>query len=108
MKKTFSRALIAAIVFTFFSCLKEDHKIRFKNNYSQVLYNVSAGSASFGTVVPGGVSGYQSVNAGNFTISGNTSTGQPLIGGGSVTGKGKHKWTLTLSAAGQVSIAEDK
>lgn len=108
MKKILGIVLLVAITSFFTACLKENHSVRFQNNYSLTLYDVYVGTASLGTVGAGSVTGYQSINTGNFDITGTTSAGQKLSGSGSLSGKGKHKWTVTLSSSGTVSIAEDK
>lgn len=108
MKKVFTIPLITGVIFTLFSCLKEKHTIRFKNDYAVTIINAGAGSARFGSVSVNTSSDYQSINTGNFTIYGSTSTGQLITGSGNISGKGSHKWTLTIDAAGQVGISEDK
>ncbi len=108
MKKLIFLLIIPVIAFTFSACLKENHTVRFRNNYNSTLTNIVAGNARLGTVTPGQTSGYQSINTGNFTISGSAANGQVLQGGGSIKGKGKHKWTITLNSSGGISMAEDK
>lgn len=108
MKKTFKTLLILAIVFLMASCLKENHSVRLKNDYYTQINNIRIGNADLGAVPPGQVSGYQSINTGNFTISGNTNNGQELSGSGSISGKGKHKWTVTVTSTGGVEFKEDK
>ncbi|HYC28327.1 MAG TPA: hypothetical protein VEB42_05910 [Chitinophagaceae bacterium] len=89
------------------SC-KEDHSVRFRNSFSQGLTNVSVGPAYFATVKAGQTTEYKAIETGNFEIKGKTDNGQVLSGSGSISGKGKHKWTVILSAAGTVSMSEDK
>lgn len=108
MKKLLSVLLTVTLIFIFSSCLKENHSVRFKNDYSQAIHNVVAGNAQLGDVGAGGISGYKPINAGNFSISGTTTLGQLLSGSGSIKGKGTHKWTITLSSSGNISIALDK
>lgn len=108
MKKIIPLVLIATVILLFTSCLKENHKIRFQNNFSQTINNIVAGSAHIGTVGAGSTSGYFSINTGNFSISGSTPAGQQLTGSGSITGKGTHKWTLVLSGSGTLSLSLDK
>ncbi len=72
------------------------------------MYSVTAGNAKIGTVENGKVSNYYAINSGNFSISGMSSSGQNLSGSGSVSGRGTHKWTITLSSAGTLSISKDK
>jgi len=108
MKKIISLTFLAAIIFLFYSCFKENHKIRFRNDYATTIFNAAAGSASFGSVPSGSVSDFQSISTGNFNISGTTNTGRQLTGSGAVSGKGTHKWTITISTSGHVGIEEDK
>jgi|SRR5688500_5675754 hypothetical protein len=106
MKKLLSILLLAsAIIFT--SC-KEKHTIRFTNNYNESINNARAGNAFFGTVNAGSTSAYHAIDAGNFDITGTSASGQVLKGTGTVSGKGKHEWTLILSSAGQLSIKNEK
>lgn len=108
MKRVFIIAFITAVIFTVSSCLKEKHQIRFKNDYAVTIINAGAGTARFGAVPVNKSSDYQSINTGTFTIYGSTSSGQLITGSGTVSGKGSHKWTLTIDAAGQVGITKDK
>jgi hypothetical protein len=106
MKKSLYLVL-AGFLFFATSCLKEDHTIRFRNNFRESILNVRLGNADIGTVGIGGVSSYKSITTGDFNISGNTSSGGTLSGSGSITGKGKHKWTVTLSSSGSITMEED-
>jgi len=108
MKTTIKSTLILLVMFLFSSCLKENHSIRMKNNFSEQLNNVRMGTAEIGSVPAGATSEYKSINTGDFTISGTTASGQNLSGSGTLSGKGKHKWTLTVDGSGQVKIVEDK
>ena len=87
---------------------KEKHSIRFENNYAEKINNVYAGSTYLGDVGSGEVSPYKPIEAGAFEVSGVSATGKILKANGSVSGKGKHNWTLTLSSAGELTIAKDK
>lgn len=106
MKKLIPALFLFAILLA--SCGKENHTIRFRNNYSQQINHVQVGSATIGDVQAGSTSDYHAINTGNFTISGTSTSGQALYGSGSISGKGKHKWTVTLTSAGLISMAEDK
>ncbi len=107
MKKVICSLLITSIIFLS-SCLKENHSIRLKNNYPESINNVVAGTAKIGNVASGATSEYKPIDTGNFSISGTSSSGQTLSGSGSISGKGTHKWTMTLSSAGQISLVADK
>jgi hypothetical protein len=105
--KTFISLVSISVLLLFSSC-KEKHSIRFANNYTETINSVVAGNASFGTINPGGVTGYVPVNAGNFQITGTSASGANLSGSGTVSGKGKHEWTITLNQQGVLSIQNDK
>jgi hypothetical protein len=108
MKKLRVLFLLLPAMFVFSGCLKEDHTIRFRNSFSESLNNVVVGQASFGTIKPGETTEYKSIETGSFELTGKTASGQDLIGSGNISGKGKHKWTLVLSAGGHISMSEDK
>lgn len=90
------------------SCLIEKHTIRFKNDYTATIESLTVGYATFGNVSSGQTTAYKGIDTGNFTISGTASDGKKLNGQGTIRGRGKHRWTLTLSLAGTLSIKEDK
>ncbi len=104
--KFFLGLLVVALLLT--SCSKANHSIRIKNSYSSAFSNVSVGGTSYGSISVGGTTSYKPIDEGNFSLSGTTVGGQPLTGSGSVSGKGTHKWTLTITSGGSVSFAEDK
>jgi len=107
MKKAITTGLLS-ILFLLTSCLKDNHSIRLKNDYPSQINKVVIGNAQIGDVASGTTSDYQPINTGNFSISGTTNSGQSLSGSGSVSGKGRHKWTITVSGGGQISFTEDK
>jgi hypothetical protein len=89
-------------------CLKDpNHSIRIKNSYSVAMSDVKINSTSYGRVEAGATTDYKHVDEGNFTLSGSSINGQALTGTGSVTGKGTHKWTLSIHNDGSIGIAED-
>lgn len=92
---------VLIISFFFSSCLKPKHSIRVRNEYAVAL-RVTIGPNDYGTVGAGSTSAYKSIPEGNHTISGD------VQGSVSLTGKGKHNWTLTITSGGSVSIKEDK
>jgi hypothetical protein len=108
MKKTITIALLVSLLTFFASCMKEDHSIRLRNDYPHQINNASAGSAQFGDVPSGSTSAYHHISTGSFNLNGTTNNGQQLTGSGTLSGKGKHKWTITISAGGQISFTEDK
>lgn len=108
MKRLLRIFLFAALLLPFTACVKENHQVRFRNYFRETITNVVIGSANIGTVPAGSTSGYKSINTGNFSISGQTQNSGPLTGSGTLSGKGKHKWTVTLSAQGTIAISEDK
>jgi hypothetical protein len=50
---------------------------------------------------------YKSFSGRSFIISGQSDSGVPLNGTESVSGKGTHKWTITLNPDGTLGFAED-
>ena len=90
------------------SCVKTEHKIRSQNLYSQDVEELKIGSDAFGTVASGATSNYQSIPEGSGNITGYSTSGQSLSGSYTVSGKGKHNWTVILSASGTMSIKNDK
>lgn len=107
MKKTIQHFIFILVVFSFSSCVKENHSIRLKNEYREQLNNVQIGVANIGSVASGGTSEYKPINTGKFSINGTTSSGQKLSGSGTLKGKGKHNWTLTVSSSGVCTVKED-
>lgn len=107
MKSKLFYSILLIGIFIFSSCLKERHSVRLKNEYAYDVRNFTAGTANIGDVASGATSDYKSINTGNFTISGTTSNGQSVAGSGSISGKGTHKWTITLGANGTCSVKED-
>lgn len=105
MKKTLLALVISLAVF-FVSCKKTEHSIRFTNNYTMEVQGVKAGATDLGTVPSGQSSAYASIPEGDFSITGHTSTGF-LQGTGSVSGKGQHKWTITLGSDKILTLVED-
>src|SRR3954469_9466478 len=100
MKKIKFILLLSFLTLFLTSCFKENHSVRVKNDYSENLTDISIGTANIGQVDSGSTSGYTSMKTGNFSISGHTVSGQTLSGTGSVTGKGTHKWTVTINYYG--------
>lgn len=108
MKKIFSVPLIPLVLLFLFSCSKGDYSLRFTNNYTETIYNAAAGSAFFGNVDPGKTSDYKILSTKSFLISGTSTTGKQVNGSEAVSGKGTHKWTITLTAKGEIVFTEDK
>ena len=98
--------LISTILLT--SCTKSDHSVRAKKLFTEPFTNISVNSASFGRVEAGATTTYRQIEEGSFTLSGTTQSGRPLTGSGKISGKGTHKWTITIATTGVASIAEDK
>jgi hypothetical protein len=86
-----------------------DHSIRVRNSYSETFTDVKINSTSLGSLEAGANSKYKSVDEGDFTISVTTAGGLIYSNGGSVSGKGKHKWTITITsfASAGISMKED-
>lgn len=108
MKKLIFATILFLVSTLFFSCLKENHSIRLTNNFSQTIDNVMIGDNFYGSISAGTSSVYKSINTGNFTVSGTSASGGKLYGGGSVTGRGTHKWSVVLGSNGLLSVSEDK
>lgn len=89
------------------SCKKENHSVRVRNLYPCDLANVKVGEASIGDISSGTNSSYYPIAAGDFTISGVSTCGATLQGSGSITGTGKHQWTITVNTSGTIAIRED-
>lgn len=89
------------------SCKKENHSVRVRNLYPCDLANVKVGEANIGGISTGTNSSYYPISAGDFTINGVSTCGATLQGSGSITGKGKHQWTITVSTIGTIAIRED-
>ncbi len=109
MKSIITKFLVIAVSITLFtSCLsKPDHSIRIKNSYIQAMSDVKINNTSYGPIEIGATTDYKPVDDGDFTVTGTTVGGNPLNGTGSVTGKGKHKWTMTIGSNGKLDIEED-
>ncbi len=95
------------ILFLFISCEKPEHKIRFKNDFTQVITSIAVGDATYGTVPIGSITEYKSIDKGKFSIDGRTASGI-IAGSSKVRGRGKHNWTVTLDASSKLSLKEDK
>jgi len=107
MKKILFVSLAFALIAFMFSSCSADHSIRIKNSFSEAMSEVKINSTSYGSIAIGKTTGYKPVDEGSFTMSGSTTSGKPLTGSGSVKGNGTHKWTITITASGSCSIAED-
>lgn len=101
MKKLLSLFSILLVSVMLFSCVKTEHSIRIANQYSTAL-RITIGPNNYGLVGSGSTTGYSTIPEGSHTISGDVN------GTVSVSGKGVHKWTLTITSAGTTSIKEDK
>jgi hypothetical protein len=108
--KPLKTALFLTIILLMTSCFKPDHSIRIKSDYRDTLINVTVGPASFGQVDPNATTGYIHIPEGTNNLSGvdKTSRFTTLSGTSYVTGKGKHRWTLTINSDGTLAFAEDK
>ena len=100
MKKLVSFLLVVTLFFTLTSCLKTQHSVRIKNNYSLAL-RVTVATADFGLVSPGITTSYQNIPEGSSQLGGD------LVGSVSVSGKGKVKWTVTINSSGNTEIESD-
>ena len=107
-KKIWLSKFLLCIALVISSCTKEEHSIRCRNNFHHTVSSLTIGSVVFGEVLPDKITAYRSIETGDFEISGNFYNGSQLVGAGSVSGKGKHHWTITLNSNGGFSTREDK
>jgi hypothetical protein len=112
MKNYILKFAIIALTFAFFlsGCSKSmdtDHSIRIKNEYAETINNLKVGPANYGNVNSGSLTGYVHVTEGANVLSGSTPSGASISGTVTVSGKGTHKWTLTIQSTGTVIIKED-
>lgn len=110
MKNILTKILVMAISTTvLISCSKTpNHSIRIENSYAAAMSDVKINSTSYGQIASGSKTGYKPVNEGTFSVSGSTVNGQALTGSGSVSGNGTHKWTMTITSTGTVTLKNDK
>ena len=101
MKKLLSILLAFTFIIALTSCLKTQHSVRINNQFNRAL-TVTVGSDDFGLVSPGLTTSYQNIPEGSSSLGGD------LTGSVSVSGKGTHKWTLTITSSGGFKIVEDK
>lgn len=95
------------ILFLFVSCAKPEHKIRVKNNFTQVITSIAVGDATYTNIQIGALTEYKPIKKGNLSVDGRTSTGI-IVGSGKIRGRGKHNWTATIDASGKLTLKEDK
>lgn len=108
MKKLRVVIAMLAIGFTLTSCsLDPSFSIRVKNEFAETVNNVMVGSVNFGDVNSGSTTVYKPVDEGTHDLSGTTANSGDLTGSVSISGKGTHKWTLTITSSGGVEIEED-
>ena len=110
MKKIFQKILkLLVITILLSNCTKSpNHSLRVNNSYHEDMSIVKVNSTSYGSVAIGATTDYKPIDEGNFTLSGSSINGLTLSGSGKISGKGTHKWTLTITSSGGVSIVEDK
>ena len=115
MKKSVKFLLFFATILIVISCRKNDHYVRFQNNYNLQVNSVAVGVAQLGDIAPHTGSAYKRINYGEFAISGSiaptgtNTTGSMLTGSGSIDDKyGIHKYTVILGVDGRISFSQDK
>jgi hypothetical protein len=104
--KLFIVVVIAGVLLAGCS-LDPNHSLRVKNQYAETINNLKVGTVSFGTVASGTTTEYKPIDEGSYTLSGTTTSGNPLQGSLSISGKGTHKWTMTVESSGTITIKED-
>ena len=111
MKKQWRLLVIFLMGFALFGCsiLSEPNfSIRITNNYSETVNNVMVGTVSFGSISPSTTTSYRSIEAGDHTLSGTTPSGGNLSGTVTLSGNGTHKWTMTITSSGSLSLSLDQ
>ena len=99
---------IVFFIILFTSCLKKpNHTIRIQNHYIVAISDIKINTTSYGRIEKDGITKYIHVEEGDFLIKGTMDNGSPLLGRGYVTGKGDHKWTLTLCHNGKLTFSDD-
>ena|SRR6218665_530623 len=107
MKRISSLLFIFATLAFLLSCSKRDYWIRFKNDYKEAINNITVANARLGRADTGQVTDYKSFSGKSFIISGQSDSGLPLSKTEAVSGKGTHKWTITLNPDGTIDLTED-
>lgn len=93
--------------FVIASCTKNEHSLKFENHSAYTVTSLEAGPVWFGLTAPGESQGYRPISEGTYTLNGLTDKG--LISGQfSITGKGEHRWLLSLDEGGQVLLTREK
>ncbi|MFN8415622.1 MAG: hypothetical protein U0U66_04740 [Cytophagaceae bacterium] len=89
--------------------LSSEYYVRITNQNSDDLINVTVGSAKFGAVTSGSTTSYYRIPEGNSAVNGQYKSNPTVLLKGSVTatGNGNHKWTVTISSTGTLSVKED-
>lgn len=105
-KSTFALILFLTGLFST-SCSKKDYAVRFKNEFNETINNIKVANAFLGSVGKGETSNYFTFNGKSFMITGTSATGKTLNTSESVSGKGKHRWTITLKSDGTINFEED-
>ncbi|MES2679417.1 MAG: hypothetical protein V4635_06005 [Bacteroidota bacterium] len=119
MKKIISKIAVLVFCSLFILCKKEGkHQIRIKNDFSPTWGGVlvgekTAGNAKFTEDInQGNTSEYADIDAGSFawkvTYWGGGNIYADYNGDNKVSGRGKHKWTLSISDGGVGKLSEDK
>ncbi len=75
-------------------------QVRIQNNYSQAL-NIAIGPTTYGSVSPGETTKYRGVPEGSHQVYGDIS------GSITITGLGKHMFTLFIHSSGGITLQED-
>jgi hypothetical protein len=99
---SFTAALLAA------GCTKEDHAIRVKNDFTAPFTEMGVGEVFFSNIDVGTTTEYKPIVTGDFRVGGKTSSNYVLTGSGKINGTGKHRWTLTVTNTGDLTLEENK
>jgi len=107
--KTLKTIFIVLLIAVFSeSCfLQPDHSVRVRNEYHEAIIDLYIGGEFYGTVASGVTTDYKPFEEGTCGVYGTTYSGSQLTGTVTIKGKGKHDWTVTITASGEAKIKED-
>jgi hypothetical protein len=113
MKNTFTffnACFLISIMLMMQACPKKtEYNIRFVNQHSKSFKNVTIGGNNIGTVNSGATSDYTKVPDAKGSYSGlATDSSASFSGEYTLTGTGKLRFSLTLSASQQFTITKDQ
>ena len=105
--RLFTLPFTVALLLVFTSCAKDEHQVRFDNQFELQINNVTIGSDGFGDIPPGQSSTYKELPQGQLTITGQSNKGY-ITGTAHISGKGEHQWTVRLLTDQSIILVKDK